>query len=137
MLNLGYLELTELLEKQEKDVPPEILNNIAVLYHLEAEAIHSFSEGNFQMNFKLPQEAASEKYLEDTLSSAESLYQQALQKLADLDSTDLHRKAALQLSIRYNVARLFECKGEAEKAEANYKDLLKAHPAFLDCELRV
>ncbi|KAJ3371949.1 protein required for normal CLN1 and CLN2 G1 cyclin expression [Kappamyces sp. JEL0680] len=131
-----YMELLALLEKQQAEIPPELLNNIAVLYHLEAEAINSFYEGNFQVNFKISPDAIGETNLNQALTSAESLYHQALTVLnteSFLESSNSQRVAALQISIRYNVARLFECTGNIDKAELHYKELLKSHPAFTDC----
>lgn len=131
---LEYLELRDLLESQNKEVPPELLNNIAVLYHLEAEAIQSFFEGRTSYNFRLTAENTTEENLTSAFSNAELLYQQALTKLAEESSLEGSlRIQALKTSIRYNVARLFEERGDIDKAEANYKDLLKSHPAFVEC----
>jgi hypothetical protein len=74
--------------------------------------------------------------LNEAFSYAESLYQQALTQLADenfLASEGALRVHGLQTSIRYNVARLFECRGDVDKAETHYKDLLKLHPAYIEC----
>ena len=130
------MELLTLLKKQDKPVPPELLNNMAVLYHLEAVGIQDYFDGNPTNLFKILPEEATENNLNQAFAFAESLYQQALTQLADdsfLATEDKFRVHALQTSIRYNVARLFECRGDVDKAEMHYKDLLKLHPAFIEC----
>jgi len=94
-----------------EDVPPELYNNIAVLHHLD---------GN--------------------LAAASAMYEKALEKSnesgqsATNESNQLSalRNEQSNFSIHYNVARLYEAKGEYAKSEIIYEQLLKRHPNYTD-----
>lgn len=135
-MTVEYLQLHALLEKQKTSIPPELLNNIAVLYHIEADSINHFYQGSFQVNCRV--EDVTDLNLKAALDSAQSLYEQALTKLAQethLTAQDPERLIALQTTIRFNVARLFESKGDIKKAENTYKELLGIYPAFGECNI--
>jgi RNA polymerase-associated protein CTR9 len=107
--------LALLKEKDPKTVPPQLLNNIAVLYHLGAE---------------------SQKDPAIAYKNAESYYQQALTVLSDESFTsteDPWLVSSVGTTMRFNIARLYESQGDAPKAEIQYKELLKSHPAYIDC----
>lgn len=129
------------MEKKGKDIPPELLNNIAVLYHIEADSINSFYQGQYQVHCKILPEDTTEANLNEALDNAQNLYEQALTKLAESDFLEdrenAERVTALQTTIRFNVSRLYEARGEVDKADLNYKELLKVYPAFGECLLRL
>ncbi len=41
------------------------------------------------------------------------------------------------MTIRYNLARVFECLCQHDKAERLYKDIIKECPNYIDCFLRL
>lgn len=127
-----------MLEEEGHSIPPELLNNVAVLYHLDAKAINSFFDPSYRKNFRISAEGTSHSHLFTVLSSAESLYQRALVTAASNEyrsSEENWKVNAIQTIIRYNVALLFETRGEVEKAETHFKEILKIHPSFEDCNL--
>lgn len=108
-------------DTETKLISPELLNNIAALYQIES--------GD---NSMAPRQ--------QSLQSAETIYQEALILLTNteyLAERDEHEILALKSTIRYNIARLYESKGETEKAKQQYIDLLSNNPANLDCILRL
>lgn len=104
----------------------ELVNNVAVLSHLEAESQDSLKAD--------PQ--TIEKKRADSLHAAQLLYQEALVLLtqeAYLKGQSSEKIFGIQTTIRYNVARLYEAKGDVDKAIAQYLDLLKVDPSFIEC----
>lgn len=138
LTTIEYQELVSLLESQDAEVPPELLNNIAVLYHIEADAINSFFMGRFEVNCPINESDTSEAHFLEVLDAAETLYGKAVAILASPDfSADSSRTTALKTTIKFNVARLYETKGQTEKAVEKYNELLQSTPAFIDCMLRL
>lgn len=41
---------------------------------------------------------------------------------------------AISVTIKYNMARLYEAECRFDKAEKNYKDILREHPTYIDCK---
>lgn len=105
----AYGTATEILkEKVEADVPPEILNNVGALH---------FRLGNLQ---------EAKKYYEASLdrSSSESQH-------------DEQYYSAISVTTNYNLARLYESLSQFDKAERLYKNILREHPNYVDCYLRL
>lgn len=44
---------------------------------------------------------------------------------------------AISVTTTYNLARLYETRSEVDKAEKLYKDILKEHPNYVDCEFKL
>ena len=44
---------------------------------------------------------------------------------------------AISVTMNYNLARLYEALFELEKAEKIYKDILREHPNYIDCEFAI
>jgi RNA polymerase-associated protein CTR9 len=129
-----YHELVQLLESEQKQVSPELLNNLAVLYHLEAEEIKNIFNSDYRKNYRVDVRGTDEANLESALEASEGLYQQALVAVSGIQ---VDKDYAIRTTIRYNVARLFESTGQVEKAQTHYEEILKSHPAYDDCLLRL
>lgn len=93
------------------EIPVEIYNNVAAL---------DFRLGNLKesmMNYQ----AALKRCQEES--------QQGVQ--------EEHYFASISVTINYNLARLYEACHEYNKATNIYKNILKAHPNYVDCYLRM
>merc|ERR1711962_418945 len=97
-----------LKEKVEADVPPEILNNVGALH---------FRLGN--------------------LNEAKKFYEAALEHCKEETMQDETYYNAISVTMNYNMARLMEAQFEFDKAEKVYKDILRNHPNYIDCYLRL
>eukprot|EP00005_Dracoamoeba_jomungandri_P008714 CAMPEP_0174270756 /NCGR_PEP_ID=MMETSP0439-20130205/45618_1 /TAXON_ID=0 /ORGANISM="Stereomyxa ramosa, Strain Chinc5" /LENGTH=1018 /DNA_ID=CAMNT_0015360281 /DNA_START=21 /DNA_END=3074 /DNA_ORIENTATION=+ len=102
-----YVKAANLLEEQGQQVPLELWNNIGVLC------------------FKLGDLAGSSAALES-----------ALKVSTGWELSDLEFKAS-NISSIYNLARMYEAGHEYQKAEHLYKAILKEHPNYVDCYLRL
>nr|KAJ3422192.1 protein required for normal CLN1 and CLN2 G1 cyclin expression [Polyrhizophydium stewartii] len=95
-------------------VPPELYNNLAVLYHLEALKPQS-----------------SKDAAQQSMNAAERLYQRAME--AGYEGVEAVRRIEdVRTTIKYNLARLSESRGSAKGAESQYLDILKVHPSYVD-----
>lgn len=100
---VAYLNAKGILEETgKKELLSELLNNIAVLYHLKND-----------------------------LTNAHSYYQKALNltKLGDVVS---ERAEATSITILYNMGRLYEEEFKIEKAREMYQKIIDQHPAYAD-----
>jgi len=107
----AYDKAVNILESSNERVPPELWNNIAVLYHME---------GN--------------------LSMAEQMYHKAYTECSEklnLSEVDKEYYDGLETSISYNVSRLYEAQKESSKANKIYNQIIKNHPRYLDSYLRL
>lgn len=105
----AYGTATRILqEKVEADIPPEILNNVAALH---------FRLGNYE---------DSRKYYEASLDRSKK------------DSAhDETYYSAISVTTTYNLARLYEALHEYDKADKFYRNILRDHPNYVDCYLRL
>lgn len=97
-----------LKEKVQVEVPPEILNNVAALH---------FRLGN--------------------LTEATDYYTQSIERCKIEAPNDDHYYGSILVTINYNLARLYEALCYFDKAEKIYKDILREHPNYIDCYLRL
>uniref|UniRef100_A0A0L8GE16 RNA polymerase-associated protein CTR9 homolog n=1 Tax=Octopus bimaculoides TaxID=37653 RepID=A0A0L8GE16_OCTBM len=105
----AYGTATRILkDKVQADVPPEILNNVAALH---------FRIGNFM---------ESKKY-----------YEASLERSRHEAQHDETYYSAISVTTTYNLARLYEATHEYDKAEKLYKNILREHPNYVDCYLRL
>eukprot|EP00118_Oscarella_pearsei_P009930 m.58713 g.58713 ORF g.58713 m.58713 type:complete len:1092 (+) comp34825_c0_seq5:588-3863(+) len=109
----GALEVYQTAEKMLKskvraEVPPEILNNVGTCY---AE-LHDLEEAKRHYDMALERAEAESKR----------------------DETYYH---GISVTITYNLARLHEASHEHGKAEILYKNILREHPSYIDCYLRL
>ncbi|XP_077269573.1 RNA polymerase-associated protein CTR9 homolog [Temnothorax americanus] len=105
----AYGTATRILkEKVQADIPPEILNNVGALH---------YRLGNLE---------EARKNLEESLarSKADALH----------DSVYYN---SIAVTTTYNLARLNEALCVFDRAEKLYKDILKEHPNYVDCYLRL
>lgn len=105
----AYGTATRILkEKVQADIPPEILNNVGALH---------YRLGNLE---------EARKNLEESLarSKADALH----------DSVYYN---SIAVTTTYNLARLNEALCVFDKAEKLYKAILKKHPNYVDCYLRL
>uniref|UniRef100_UPI00358E2C0C RNA polymerase-associated protein CTR9 homolog n=1 Tax=Myxine glutinosa TaxID=7769 RepID=UPI00358E2C0C len=105
----AYSTATQILkENGQSDVPPVILNNVGVLQsHL----------GN--------------------LREAQKLYMAALESARGNVEQDEGYHRSISVTMTYNLARLYEEMSEKKKAVSLYKDILREHPCYIDCYLRL
>ncbi|CAH3158758.1 unnamed protein product [Porites lobata] len=97
-----------LKEKVKADVPPEILNNVGALH---------FRLGN--------------------LNEAKRFYESSLERCKQESQADESYYNAISVTTTYNLSRLHEAMCEFDKAEALYKNILREHPNYVDCYLRL
>lgn len=90
------------------EIPPEIYNNIAALH---------FWQGN--------------------LDDAKKYYDLSLERARHEAHTDETYYSAISVTVSYNLARLCEVTHEHDRAEKLYKNILREHPNYIDCYLRL
>lgn len=93
---------------QEPDVPAEIYNNVAALH---------FCTNNY--------------------SEASTYYELALKRCKVEMEHDDHYFNLIQVTISYNLGRMYEALHEYNKADVIYKDILRKYPNYVDCYLRL
>ncbi|KAJ6219345.1 hypothetical protein RDWZM_005157 [Blomia tropicalis] len=100
----------EMVENTDQcpEIPAEIYNNVAALH--------------FRLN----------NYKEATQN-----YEFALQRCKEEMFHDEHYFKLIQVTISYNLGRLYEATHDYNKAEVIYKDILREHPNYVDCYLRL
>ncbi|XP_077449391.1 RNA polymerase-associated protein CTR9 homolog isoform X2 [Stigmatopora argus] len=105
----AYGTATRILqEKVQADVPPEILNNLGALH---------FRLGN--------------------LEEAKKYFLASLDRAKAEGEHDEHYYNAISVTTSYNLARLYEAMCEFHEAEKLYKNILREHPNYVDCYLRL
>ncbi|KAI4830553.1 hypothetical protein KUCAC02_002177 [Chaenocephalus aceratus] len=105
----AYGTATRILqEKVQADVPPEILNNLGALH---------FRLGN--------------------LGEAKKYFLASLERAKAEGEHDEHYYNAISVTTSYNLARLYEAMNEFHEAEKLYKNILREHPNYVDCYLRL
>mmetsp|Transcript_39349 Transcript_39349/g.63823 ORF Transcript_39349/g.63823 Transcript_39349/m.63823 type:complete len:766 (+) Transcript_39349:2-2299(+) len=75
------------------------------------------------------------KHVKGDLDIAESLYNRALEAEEGGASSDAPYKK--NITTLYNLARLYEEKLQTSKAQTLYKEIIREHPNYLDCYLRL
>lgn len=106
----AYNKAMETYDQLGDDIPPELINNIAALY---------FRNGDLDQ---------ASKYYEKSQARIEA----ELHKHPD-DSY----YGAISVTVTYNLARLYEAFHKTEDAERLYKNILREHPNYIDCYLRL
>ncbi|XP_021927029.1 RNA polymerase-associated protein CTR9 homolog isoform X3 [Zootermopsis nevadensis] len=105
----AYATATRILrDKVQADIPPEIFNNVGALH---------YRLGNLE---------EAKKNLEDSLSRSKVEAEQ-----------DPQYYNSITVTTTYNLARLNESLCQFDRAEKLYKDILKEHPNYVDCYLRL
>ncbi|XP_005176768.1 RNA polymerase-associated protein CTR9 homolog [Musca domestica] len=97
-----------LTEKVKVEIPAEILNNVAAL---------QYRLGNLKV--------AKEKLLD------------ALERAKAEAPNDTQYYDSISVTMTYNLARLNEAMSSFDVADKLYKDILKKHPNYIDCYLRL
>lgn len=105
----AYGTATSILSDKVKEyIPAEILNNVAALH---------YRLGNLLL--------ANEKLLE------------ALERANTQRTNDPQYYDSISVTMKYNLARLNEARCSFDVADKLYKDILKEHPNYIDCYLRL
>lgn len=105
----AYGHATNILtENINAEVPPEIWNNIAAL--------------NYRMG---------------NLTEAKDKLERALERAKSEAEHDSQYYDSISVTMTYNLARLYEEMCEFDRADKLYKDILKEHPNYIDCYLRI
>uniref|UniRef100_UPI00358F373B RNA polymerase-associated protein CTR9 homolog n=1 Tax=Myxine glutinosa TaxID=7769 RepID=UPI00358F373B len=71
------------------------------------------------------------------LREAQKLYMAALESARGNVEKDEEYHHSISVTMTYNLARLYEEMSEKKKAESLYKDILREHPSYMDCYLRL
>lgn len=105
----AYKTATSILtEKVNAEIPPEILNNVAALH-----------------------------YRLSNLQEARSHLEGALERAKVEAQEDPQYYDSIAVTMTYNLARLNESLCSFDEADKLYKDILKEHPNYIDCYLRL
>lgn len=105
----AYATATHILtDKVKADIPPEILNNVAALH---------YRLGN--------------------LNEAMTKLEMAIERAKIEAQHDSQYYDSISVTMTYNLARLNEAMASFDKADKLYKDILKEHPNYIDCYLRL
>lgn len=105
----AYATATHILaDKVNADIPPEILNNVAALH-----------------------------YRLESLDEAKTKLEMALERSKIEAQSDPQYYDSIAVTMTYNLARLNEAMCCFDKADKLYKDILKEHPNYIDCYLRL
>lgn len=105
----AYKTATSILtEKVNAEIPPEILNNVAALH------------------YRLSNLKEARHNLDGALSRAKVEAQE-----------DPQYYDSISVTMTYNLARLNEAQCSFDEADQLYKDILKEHPNYIDCYLRL
>lgn len=105
----AYATATQILkEKVNDDIPPEILNNVAALH-----------------------------YRLDNLEEAKAKLDASIERAKIESQHDDQYYNSISVTMKYNLARLNEAMCAFDKADQLYKDILKEHPNYIDCYLRL
>lgn len=97
-----------LTDKVKVEIPAEILNNVAAL---------QYRLGNLKL--------AKEKLME------------ALERAKAEAPNDTQYYDSISVTMTYNLARLNEAMSSFDVADKLYKDILRKHPNYIDCYLRL
>ena len=71
------------------------------------------------------------------LPEAKAKLEQALERAKIEAEHDFQYYDSISVTMNYNLARLYEEMCEFDKADKMYKDILKEHPNYVDCYLRI
>lgn len=97
-----------LTDKVKVEIPAEILNNVSAL---------QYRMGNLKL--------AKERLME------------ALERAKSEAPNDAQYYDSISVTMTYNLARLNEAMSSFDVADKLYKDILKKHPNYIDCYLRL
>lgn len=107
----AYATATQILkEKVQEDIPPEILNNVAALHY----RLGHMTEAKSKLD------AAIERAKIDAEQEQDGQYYESI-----------------MVTMKYNLGRLNEAMCSFDKADQLYKEILKEHPNYIDCYLRL
>ncbi|KAK6641359.1 protein required for normal CLN1 and CLN2 G1 cyclin expression [Polyplax serrata] len=105
----AYGMATKILrDKVQVDLPPEILNNVGALH-----------------------------YRLNNLEEAKKNFEESLGRAKTESEIDPQYYNSIAVTTTYNLARLNESLCLYDKAEKLYKDILREHPNYVDCYLRL
>lgn len=121
-----------LTEKVEADVPPEILNNVAALHF----RLGNLEEAKVGSTLWPPPSITDSHFPHLLITSLlwQNYYLQSLERSRKESAHDENYYGAISVTTTYNLARLYEATFEFNKAEEHYKDILREHPNYVDCE---
>ncbi|ORX50505.1 TPR-like protein [Hesseltinella vesiculosa] len=111
-----YLQALELWKEQDAnhEVLPELLNNIAALYHRQGDL------------------TKAEEHYGLAIEACEKTTQSEPQQNGAVD-----RARDTKLTVTYNLGRLYEDQKEPAKAASIYSSIIKEYPTYADAHLRL
>lgn len=105
----AYRKAAQLIrEYHDKDTPMEMFNNMGSLH------------------FRLNEYEEARKCFEKAITYAEQARE-----------VEPAYANSILVTMRYNLARVYEASFEFDKAESLYKEILREHPKYVDCVLRL
>ncbi|XP_022648931.1 RNA polymerase-associated protein CTR9 homolog [Varroa destructor] len=104
----AYETVKKILQEDQAEVPPEILNNMASLH------------------YRLGKYEESQK-----------LYEKALERCQIESEHDENYYKFMSVTTNYNLGRVFEALNQLDKATRLYKLILKEYPNYIDCYMRL
>ncbi|KAI9209886.1 uncharacterized protein BJ171DRAFT_564374 [Polychytrium aggregatum] len=131
---VAYDKAVQLIEKGGDTVEPELLNNIGSLLVLEASSERVAADERQQQAllakargmFLRVRDICTQRLGEPQDASNEALADEVVQ-----------RTKRVSVTCRYNLGRCYEREGSLDKARELYEDVLKDHPNYVDCYLRL
>lgn len=136
----AYGTATRILqEKVQADVPPEILNNLGALHF----RLGNLGEAKVASRERCPLLFALQLcvicqtgivYSCIGHSTLQKYFLASLERAKAEGEHDEHYYNAISVTTSYNLARLYEAMCEFHEAEKLYKDILREHPNYVDCE---
>ncbi|CDQ64727.1 unnamed protein product [Oncorhynchus mykiss] len=132
----AYGTATRILqEKVQADVPPEILNNLGALHFRLGNLGEAKDDVSFQTS---PNPSRHNRAINRFQGFVLSKYFLASLERAKAEGEhDEHYYNAISVTTSYNLARLYEAMCEFHEAEKLYKNILREHPNYVDCYLRL
>lgn len=104
----AYETVKSILQEDQAEIPPEILNNMASL-----------------------------EYRLGKLDDAKVLYERALERCQIESEHDENYYKFMSVTTNYNLAKVFEGLNQLDKATRLYKLILKEYPNYIDCYMRL
>ncbi|KAI9093773.1 hypothetical protein DFS34DRAFT_630286 [Phlyctochytrium arcticum] len=129
-----YHKCLEQLETKNAEIPLELYNNIAALYHILGEELEgSTTKQPVSGNPKISEAVTNGTTIE--IMSRDQLFEQA--EIFYKKAIEGSQGSISDTTIQYNLARLMEARGQVEDAKLAYEKLLDVAPAYTDSRLRL
>jgi RNA polymerase-associated protein CTR9 len=128
-----YEKVIETLTKTDDKIPTEIWNNIGVLHH----QLKNYAESERYYRKALTGDFDQEEYKE-TVENANSKPEDDAKRMRwKIDPSNPHLYSPANVTITFNLARLYEDEQKLKIATILYQQILKEYPSYVDCLMRL